>query len=446
MAAYHQAGGLETDPLLSLLSDLVAIDSVNDPGQDRRPSRDCAEFIGGALKERGIPSDIMESEGFYTVRGTIGKEDPQVLLMSHYDVVPPGPTSRWKHPPLTLSVEGGKAYGRGVVDDKGNVTAIITALQDIADRVDGGVGFAITGDEEMGGQHGAKLLAQEWRPHFVVNGDGIDLQIINRRRNYFLVQIQVPAVSRRTRGEKEAVRFPTITRGRETRHSAYFIPGVDSHSLLAGAYHILRWDLTAAGLRGEFVKENVIPDEVEVEFVRERRMGENVVVDDNLTRLLKALIPLSRISFPTDLSVYGINALPNYYWKDGEGHHVTLDVRAMAVDPDEIRQPVERVLQELLPEATLGINAGAGCLMTDPGSSLVRAAKEVASNLGIPPRVTERQGSSDSRYFSSRGVECIDFGPQGGNLHGPDEYVVISTLERAEKFYAQLVTRLLGTA
>ncbi len=439
-------GGLQTDPLLSLLSDLVAIDSVNDPGRDRRPSPECAEFIQRALRERGIPSDLVESDGFYTVRGAIGKEEPKVLLMSHYDVVPPGPASKWKHPPLTLSVEEGRAYGRGAVDDKGNVAAIITALQDIADRIDGGVAFAITGDEEMGGEHGAKLLAQEMRPRYVVNGDGIDLQIINRRRNYFLIQIQVPQALRRTRGEIEAIRFPTVTRGRDTRHSAYFIPGVDSHSLLAGAYHTLRWDLTALGLRGEFVKENVIPDEVEVELVREHRSGENLVVDDNLTRLLKALVPLSRISFPTDLSVYGINALPNYYWVDGDGHHVTLDVRAMAVDPDEIRRPVERVLQELLPEATLSIKVGAGCLMTDPGSTLVRTAKEVASNLGIPPRVTERQGSSDSRYFSSLGVECIDFGPQGGNLHGPNEYVVVSTLERAAKFYVQLVTRLVEAA
>ncbi len=443
MVAHHEVGGLGTDPLLGLLKDLVAIDSVNDPRQDRRPSRDCAEFIQGALKERGIPSEITESGGFHTVRGTIGAGEPRVLLMSHYDVVPPGPSSKWRHPPLSLRIEDGRAHGRGVVDDKGNVAAIITAMQDIIDRVDEGVAFAITGDEEMGGAHGAKILAQELHPKYVVNGDGIDLQIINRRRNYFLVQITAPPALRRTRGELETIHFPTITKGRETRHSAYFISGVDSHSLLNGAYHTLRWDLTAAGLKGEFIKENVIPDEVEVEFVHESRSGENLVVDDNLTRLLKALIPLSRISVPTDMSMYGINSLPNYYWKNGEGHHITLDVRAMAAEPGEIRRAVESVLKELLPEAALEIVVGAGCLMTDPNGNLVRTAKEVASKLGIPPRVTERQGSSDSRYFSAQGVECIDFGPEGGNLHGPEEYVVVSSLERAARFYVELVTRLL---
>ncbi len=424
----------------------MAIDSINDPAQDRRPSRDCADFIREALRERGISSELMESDGFHTVRGAVGGKEAKVLLMSHYDVVPTGPESKWRHPPLSLHVEDDKAYGRGAVDDKGNVAAIIAALPDIVDRIDGGVAFAIAGDEEVGGEHGAGLLAQEILPRYVINGDGMDLQIINRRRNYFLIHLGVPAAPRRTRGEAEAIRFPTRTRGRETRHSAYFIPGVDSHAFLAAAYHALRWDLTAAGLRGSFVKENVIPDEVEIEFIRERRTGRNLVVDDNLTRLLKTLVPLSRISFATDLSVYGINALPNYYWKDDRGHHVTLDVRAMVGDEQKVRKPMEGVLRELLPEATLEIDAGAGCLRTDPNSTLVRTAKEVASTLGIPPRVAERQGSSDSRYFSSRGIECIDFGPQGGNLHGPNEYVVVSTLERAAKFYVQLVTRLLEAA
>ncbi len=169
-------------------------------------------------------------------------------------------------------------------------------------------------------------------------------------------------------------------------------------------------------------------------------------MDDNLTALLKALIPLSRIAFPTDFSVYGINALPNFYRRDGDTHHITVDVRAMTAESEGLREAAERALHEMIPEASLRVEAGAGCVMTDPQAPLIHAAREVASTLGIPPRVVERQGSSDSRHFSSQGVECIDFGPQGGNIHGPNEYVVVSTLERAAKFYVQLVARLLSEA
>lgn len=433
------------DPLLQLLKELVEIDTVNSPEEGRKPPRDGADFIHETLRGWGIQSEVVEDGGYFTVKGQLGTDEPRVLLLSHWDVVPRGVESRWRHPPHRLTLEEDRAFGRGVVDDKGNVAAILTALPDIADRVEGGLAFAFTGDEETGGTHGAKRLAQEIHPRFLVNGDGIDLQIINRRRNYFRLHVSVPATPRRTRGEAETMRFTTRTRIRDTRHTAYFIHGVDSHAFLTGAYHALLRGLTVAGVGGGFVKDTVIPDEVSIDFVREGRSGENLVVDDNLTALLKALIPLSRIAFPTDFSVYGINALPNLYRRDGDTHHVTVDVRAMTAETGGMREAAERALHELVPAASLRVETGAGCVMTDPQAPLIQTAKEVASTLGIPPRVVERQGSSDSRHFSPQGVECIDFGPQGGNLHGPNEYVVVSTLERAAKFYAQLVSGLLGS-
>jgi len=40
-------------------------------------------------------------------------------------------------------------------------------------------------------------------------------------------------------------------------------------------------------------------------------------------------------------------------------------------------------------------------------------------------------------------VEAIDFGPIGGNIHGPDEYVEIWSLERARAFYIGVLEELL---
>lgn len=444
MGGPQRAGGFGTDPLLRLLKELVEIDSINDPERGEKPSRDCADFIRELLKERGISSQLMESDGFFTVRGVLGKEEPEILLMSHWDVVPPGSDSRWRYPPLSLTVTDDRAYGRGAVDDKGNVAAMVTALPDILERIGEGLAFAFTGDEEIGGRNGAGVLATEMAPRFVVNGDGLGLEIINRRRNYFRLEVTAPTTSRRTRGEVEVIRFNTETRGRETRHSAYFVPGVDSHALLAGSEYALREGLTLTSIDGNFIKDNVIPDEVEIEFVREARTGGNLVVDDNLTGIMKGLLPLSRISFATDPSVYGINVLPNFYWRD-DSHHFKVDIRAMTADPEVVLQAAEAAIHEFVPEASLEIVAGAGCLITEPECRLVAIAREVASSLGIPPRVVERQGASDSRYFSSRGIECLDFGPQGGNIHGPNEFIVLSSLERVTKFYTELVTRLAGS-
>jgi succinyl-diaminopimelate desuccinylase len=241
----------------------------------------------------------------------------------------------------------------------------------------------------------------------------------------------------------EVRRFNTETSGRETRHTAYFVPGVDTHALLAASEHALREGLAVADLRGSFVKDNMVPDDVEVDFVKETRLGANLVVDDNLTGLLKSLIPLSRIVFPSDPSVYGVGVLPTLYWRD-EKHHFKVDIRAMTDDTKPILKAAERAVREFVSESSMDLVAGAGCLMTRPDCHLVKTAREVASTLGIPPRIVERQGASDSRYFSPRGIDCIDFGPLGGNIHGPNEFVVLSSLERTAKFYTELVIRLIA--
>ncbi len=429
--------------MLRLLKDLVEIESVNDPEQGKRPTADGAHFIRDQLREGGIESQIAETNGFFAVRGTLGKRKPRILLLGHWDVVPAGAVSRWKYPPFRLTVMEDRAYGRGSVDDKGNVAAMLTAMPDILERGGEEVAFAFTGDEEVGGRNGAGVVAREIQPEVVVNGDGLGLEIINRRRNIFRAELSAPSVLRRTRGDVEVVKFATETKGRETRHSAYFVPGVDSHALLAASEYALRENLAVVSLRGGFVKDNVIPDEIEVEFVRESRMGRNVVVDDSLSGLLRVLMPLSRITFPTGPSVYGINVLPNLYWGDGE-HHMKVDIRAMTHDAAAIEEAAKEVLDEFVPEASMKVLAGEGCLITKENCALVKLAKEVAMTLGIPPRVVERQGASDSRYFSPKGIDCIDFGPLGGNIHGPNEYVIVSSLDRTAKFYTELVARFLG--
>jgi len=54
--------------------------------------------------------------------------------------------------PFKLTVEGNKAYGRGSVDDKGNVASLMFALKELKEKpLNGKVLFAFTGDEETGG-------------------------------------------------------------------------------------------------------------------------------------------------------------------------------------------------------------------------------------------------------------------------------------------------------
>ena len=52
-----------------------------------------------------------------------------LLLMAHTDVVNVDP-KKWTHPPFGATREGGYVYGRGTVDDKDNVVAVLMAHAD----------------------------------------------------------------------------------------------------------------------------------------------------------------------------------------------------------------------------------------------------------------------------------------------------------------------------
>ena len=80
----------------------------------------------------------------------------------HLDVVPPG--EGWASGAFEPEVRGELLYGRGAVDMKGAIAAMVAAVADIpADA--GTVSFIITGDEEGPALHGTRSLIEFMRAH-----------------------------------------------------------------------------------------------------------------------------------------------------------------------------------------------------------------------------------------------------------------------------------------
>ncbi|HZI30681.1 MAG TPA: M20 family peptidase [Gemmatimonadaceae bacterium] len=118
----------------------------------------------------------------YTWTGSDTTLDP-ILLMGHLDVVPvePGTESRWTHPPFAGVVADSFVWGRGTLDDKASVVAILEAVEWLI-----GQGYeprrtiylAFGHDEELGGFSGAAeiaaiLKARVGRLAFLVDEGGV---------------------------------------------------------------------------------------------------------------------------------------------------------------------------------------------------------------------------------------------------------------------------------
>lgn len=109
-----------------------------------------------------------------------------VLLMGHLDVVPveSGTESRWKHPPFAGAVTDSFVWGRGSLDDKASVIAILEAVEWLI--VQGfeprrTIYLAFGHDEELGGSDGAAEIAgilkeRAGRLAFLVDEGGVVAQ------------------------------------------------------------------------------------------------------------------------------------------------------------------------------------------------------------------------------------------------------------------------------
>jgi carboxypeptidase PM20D1 len=99
----------------------------------------------------------------YTWEGTDPAAKP-IVLMAHQDVVPiaPGTEKDWQFDPFAGAIHDGFVWGRGGWDDKGNLLAIMEAVELLVAQ-----GFkprqriylAFGHDEEVGGELGAKQIA-----------------------------------------------------------------------------------------------------------------------------------------------------------------------------------------------------------------------------------------------------------------------------------------------
>lgn len=100
----------------------------------------------------------------YTWEGT-DPGQPPIVLAAHQDVVPVADDTRaqWQVDPFAGVIQGDAVWGRGAIDDKGSLVALMEAVEYLARsgrRPTRTVILAFGHDEEIGGDNGAVLMAQ----------------------------------------------------------------------------------------------------------------------------------------------------------------------------------------------------------------------------------------------------------------------------------------------
>ncbi|MDQ2663224.1 MAG: dipeptidase [Candidatus Eremiobacteraeota bacterium] len=201
---------------LDELKALIAIPSISADPANRGDVRDCCDRLVSRMAAIGLDAHALETAGnplaYGEWLGAPGK--PTVLIYGHYDVQPVDPVELWDSPPFEGTVRDGKIFGRGAVDDKGQVVmhmAAIEAHMRTRGRLPINIKLIVEGEEEIGSPNFEAALAT-YREKFTA-----DVAVIS---DTAVFSADVPSLTTSMRG---LVHWEiTVTGPESDLHSGYY--------------------------------------------------------------------------------------------------------------------------------------------------------------------------------------------------------------------------------
>lgn len=193
--------------------------------------KEVATYLGEIFTAAGAKVMIDDSYTAPFVLAEFQSDNPEaktIIFYHHYDTVPADNDQPWTNDPFTLSVHYGVMYGRGVDDDKGHITARLTAVRKYI-RENGSLPvniiFMMEGSEESASTDLDKYLAKH-KKHL----RGADLLVWEQGTRNNLGQLEISG------GNKGIVTFDISVRSAE----------VDIHSSYGGVINSASWYLMDA--------------------------------------------------------------------------------------------------------------------------------------------------------------------------------------------------------
>jgi len=172
-----------------LLSHLIAIPSFG--AQEEAIVR----YLVERFTRQDIACRVTELDGKpLSVVAEVGNGPRTIVLNSHVDTVPPGDPDLWLTDPLMPVEKGGVIYGRGAMDAKGCLTAMIVAFEGLARRREALAGKVIlmaVGGEERGGLGTKTEVAKGLKADAAIVGESTRLLPMIAHKGVLRLEVEV---------------------------------------------------------------------------------------------------------------------------------------------------------------------------------------------------------------------------------------------------------------
>lgn len=374
----------------------------------------------------------------------LSDQDP-VLFAGHLDVVPGG--DGWTVcEPFEGFRQDGRIYGRGAMDCKGVVIAMLEAAESL--MADGytpkrDLYFAFGADEESGGKYGAKAIAETLQQQglkfdLILDEGGTIQDMECDGRTYSAAVIGM--------GEKQQVEYRmtvTCPGGHTSQPRRTTAVGILSEAICriesAQPHHrvipLVRKRLDAAISMYPFGKRFVIANKPLFNLL----VGLAFRDDPNVNSLIRTTIVPTKVegSFPA------ANVLPTTV-------SAQLNARLLPGDqPEKVLSDLQELLSDLPLEVEL-VHAGEESFITSDKQPMFRLLQDVLQEKfpHLPCIPTLMPSDSDARHYCGLSECVLRFAPivtgeeGGGNTHMGDEFLAEDSLGMAVEIYRSLMKKL----
>lgn len=442
---------LDSDALLQRLSRAVQFRTVSshDPKNSSAPAFDALRMFfddSFPLVHQQIEQEIVGGHSLlFKWQGHNGALKP-ILLMAHLDVVPVDSSTeaRWHHPPFSGALADGYIWGRGTMDDKASVLAILEAVEYLLHR-----GFtpkrtiylAFGHDEETGGHNGAARIAERLRNrnvkldfvldegmnivHGMIAGVTAPVALVGiAEKGYLSLQLAVEAPGGHSSIPPAETAIGLMSQALQRIHAAPFPPRLTGPT--RQMFHFLgpemAWNrklvLANLWLFDPFVRRQLAASPLTNAVIRTTIAPTifNAGVQDNVLPTRAA-------------AVINLRLMPGETAASAAGH-----VRDAIADP---RVKVTAVGVQTEPSPVSDVASPSFHL-------LERTIREIAPSALVAPALLV--AATDSRHYRSLTANIFRFLPitlgpaDTGRYHGVDERISVQDYQRLVRFYARLIT------
>ena len=371
------------DPALSLLRDLVAIDSVNPSlvaGAAGEGS--IAAFIADHMRRVGLDVTVQDVvPGRPNVIGVVESRAPgkSLLFCGHVDTVGVDGMAA----PFRPEIRDGRLYGRGAQDMKGGVSAMIDAARVIVERglSRGRLIVAAVIDEEYASL-GADALVTDWTADGAVVTEPTDLQVAVGHKGFAWLEIETRG--RAAHGSRPRDGRDAIMRMGRVLHR---LEALDRDLQARPAHPILGTGSLHASIVTGGRELSSYPDRCVLQMERRTVAGEHA--ESAHAEVSAILDALTREDPEFEASVQLTFARP----------------------------PYELSANDQLPRAVVAAAAATGCTSATTGMSFW----------------------TDAAVLAGAGIPSVLFGPGGAGLHSRLEYVNVADVVTCRDVLARLV-------